>query len=98
MIAAIRIRVCVCVRERESAQSCLTLCDPMNCIAHQVPLSTEFSRQEYWSGLPLFSPGDVSNPGIEPACLLSSALAGEFFTSRATREAVRILIDSLLCP
>ena len=34
--------------------------------AHQAPLSTGFSRQEYWSGLPYLSPGDLSNPGIEP--------------------------------
>ena len=36
------------------AQSCMTLCDPMDCSC-QVPLSTEFSRQEYWSGLPFSS-------------------------------------------
>ena len=47
-------------------QSCLTLCDPMDYIAHQAPLSMEFSRQEYWSGLPFRSPGDLLNPGIEP--------------------------------
>jgi len=35
----------------------------------------EFSRQEYWSGLPFSSPGDPSDPGIEPASLGSSALA-----------------------
>ena len=35
-------------------------------IAHQAPPSMEFSRQEYWSGLPFPSPGDLSNPGIEP--------------------------------
>ena len=34
-------------------------------VAHQAPLSMEFSRQEYWSGLPLPSPGDLSNPGIK---------------------------------
>ena len=39
--------------EREVAQSCLTLCDPMD------PPSMEFSRQEYWSGLPFPSPGDL---------------------------------------
>ena len=39
------------------AQSCPTLCDPMNCVARQAPLSMEFSRQEYWSGLPFPSPG-----------------------------------------
>ena len=35
-------------------------------VAHQAPLSMEFSRQEYWSGLPFPSPGDIPNPGIEP--------------------------------
>ena len=35
-------------------------------VAHQAPLSMGFSRQEYWSGLPFPSPGDLSNPGIEP--------------------------------
>ena len=35
-------------------------------VAHQTPLSTEFSRQEYWSGLPFPSPGDLPDPGIEP--------------------------------
>ena len=45
-------------------------------VAHQAPLSTGFPRQEYWSGLPFPSPGDLPNPGIEP----SSALAGRFFT------------------
>ena len=47
------------------AQSCLTLCDPMD-LAHQAPPSMEFSRQEYWSGLPFPSPGDLPDPGIEP--------------------------------
>ena len=35
-------------------------------VAYQAPLSMEFSRQEYWSGLPFPSPGDLPNPGIEP--------------------------------
>ena len=35
-------------------------------VAHQAPLSIEFSRQEYWSGLPFPPPGDLRNPGIEP--------------------------------
>ena len=37
-------------------------------VAYQAPLSMEFSRQEYWSGLPLPSPGDLPNPGVEPWC------------------------------
>ena len=44
-------------------QSSPTLCDP---IARQTPLSLGFSRQEYWSGLPFPSPGDLPDPGIEP--------------------------------
>ena len=39
-------------------------CDPMDCSC-QAPLSVEFSRQEYWSGLPFPSPRDLINPGIE---------------------------------
>ena len=46
-------------------QSCLTLCNPWT-VARQAPLPMEFSRQEYWSGLPFPSPGDLSNSGIEP--------------------------------
>ena len=47
-------------------------------VAHQAPLSMKFPRQEYWSGLPFPTPGDLPGPGIESA---SSALAGRFFTS-----------------
>ena len=48
--------------QSEVAQSCRTLCDPMD---YQAPLSMGFSRQEYWSGLPFPSPGDLPNPGVE---------------------------------
>ena len=43
-------------------------------VACQAPLSTGFPRQEYWNGLPFPSPGDLSDPGLEPA---SPALAGD---------------------
>ena len=49
------------------AQSCPTLCDPVDC-SPQGPLSTKFSRQAYWSGLPFPSPGDLLDPRIEPGC------------------------------
>ena len=52
-------------------------------VAHQVPLSMGFCRQEYWSGLPCPSPGDLPDPGMEPTSLMSLALAGEFFTTKA---------------
>ena len=55
-------------------------------IAHQDPLLMQFSRQEYWSGLPFPPPGDLHNPGTE---LASPALAGRFFTHWATWEATK---------
>ena len=64
----------------KSLQLCPTLCDPMDC---SLPGSSvhEFYRQEYWSGLPFPSPGDLPDPGIEPGSLTSPALAGRFFTT-----------------
>ena len=53
-------------------------------VAHQDPLSMEFPRQEYWTGMPCPPPGDIPNPGSEPVV---SALAGEFFITSATWEA-----------
>ena len=50
-------------------------------VAHQAPLSMEFSMQEYWSGLPFPTPGDLSEPGTESVSLVSPALAGTFFTT-----------------
>ena len=47
-------------------------------VAYQAPLSMGFLKQEYWSGLPFPSPGDLPDPGIEPTF---PALAGGFFTS-----------------
>ena len=46
------------------AKSCPTLATPWT-VACQIPLSTGFSSQEYWSELPFPSPGDLTNPGIE---------------------------------
>ena len=72
---------CVCV----FTQSCPTLCDPWT-VAHQSPLSLEFSRPEYWSMLPFPSPGNLPNPGIKPVSLMSLVLAGGFFTTSTTWE------------
>ena len=47
----------------------------------QAPLSMEFSRQEYWNGLPFSTSGYLPNPGIEPTSPVSPVLAGEFFTT-----------------
>ena len=63
--------------------------------ALQAPLSTGFPRQEYWSRLPCSPPGDLPDPGIKPLSLTSPALAGGFFTTSATWEALSLIeIDS----
>ena len=67
--------------------SCVRLFVTPWTVAPQAPLSMGFSRQEYWSGLPLPSPGGLPDPGIEPRSLVSPALAGGFFTTRATWQA-----------
>ena len=50
-------------------------------VAHQVPLSMGFSREDYWRGLPFPSPGDLPDPGSHPIPPASPALAGRFFTT-----------------
>jgi len=54
--------------------------NPWTIVCH-VSLSMGFPRQEYWSGLPLPTPGDLPDPGIEPTSLKAPALAGRFFTT-----------------
>ena len=65
------------------ARSCPTVCDPWIVACH-APQSMGFSRQEYRTGLPFPSPGDLPHPGIEPGF---SCITGRFFTIWATREA-----------
>ena len=59
---------------------CAQLCTPW-IAAHQAPLSVEFSRQEYWSGLPFPPSGNLPDPGIEPVSLIPPTLAGRLFTT-----------------
>ena len=61
------------------------LFETLGTVAYQALLSMGFSRQEYWSGLPFPSPGDLPNAGIEP---MSSAQAHH----RATREALKSIL------
>ena len=76
--------------------------NPFNCVwlfvilwtvAHQAPLSTGFSRQEYWSGLPCTPLGDLTDPEIKPtspASLLQvSCIAGGFFTTAPLEKPLR---------
>ena len=73
---SIDLCVLVCLSPGTHAQSlhsCPTLCDPWT-VAHQAPLSFGFSRQEYWNELTFPTPGDLPNPGIEPASPMAPAL------------------------
>ena len=64
--------------------SCLVMSKPFETpwtVARQAPLSMGFPKQEYWSGLLFPPPGDLPDPGIEPASLAFPALAGRFLTT-----------------
>ena len=71
--------VCVCVLV---AQSCPTPCNPRDCSLTGSSFM-DFSRQEYWSGLPGPPPGDLLNPGIEPG---SPALQADSLPSQPPRK------------
>ena len=87
--------VCVCVC------ACVCMCThPLTYFRHvqlfvtlwtivcQPPLFMEFLRQEFWSWLPCPSPGYLPNTGVKSVFLMSPALAGMFFTTSATWEAL----------
>ena len=88
-VSVIPIHICCCL----VAKLHLTLFLTPWTVAHQAPLSMGFSREEYRSGLPFSSPGDLSDPGIEP---VSSALAGGFFTTEPPGKATYTYIPSFL--
>ena len=74
--SSVCVCVCVCV-----SLSCVQLFATSYTVAHQAPLSMEFPRQEYWSGLPFPSPGDLPDPRIEP---MSPALHTVWASKEAT--------------
>ena len=61
-------------------------------VACQSPLSIEFSSQEYWSGLPLPPPVDLSDSGIELVSPASPALVGGFFTTEPPRKSTKYIV------
>ena len=86
-------RACVCACAR--AQSCRTLQTQWT-VASQAPLSMGLSWQEYWTGLPSPSPGDLPDPGTEPISSVAPALAGRFFTTELPGKAVwKICVTSV---
>ena len=68
---------------------------PPGTVAHQAPLSLGLSRQEYWSEFPFPPPGDLPDPGIEPA---SPALAGGVFTRELPGKPTILTILPTLLP
>ena len=63
-------------------------------VAHHAPMSMGFPRQEYWSGLPFPSPGDLPDPRIEPA---SPSLAGRFFITKPPEKHVCVCVCVCVC-
>ena len=63
------------------AQSHLTLCSPMDCMACKTPLSMGFPRQEYWNGLPFPAPGDLPDQRSNLCLLQVFCIASRFFTA-----------------
>ena len=85
---------------RSNAKYCLLLfshvwlCATPWTVACQAPLSVDFSRQEYWSGLPFPCPRGLPDPGIKPASLVSPALAGGFFTTSTWEAKLKSMRDA----
>ena len=77
------------------SQSCLTLCDPLNCSLPS-PSVCGFFRQEYWCGLPFPSPGDLSNSGME---LVSPAQQVDSLPAEPSGKplSVALIVQSLSC-
>ena len=75
--------ICVCLCS--VTQSCRFFAAPWT-VPCQAPLPMEFSRQEYWNGVPFPTPGDLPDPGMEPAFLVSPALANRALITSASWE------------
>ena len=84
---SLRVCVCVCLCARVHVHTHMHLLNQIQLFAtpstvgHKAPLSVEFPRQEYWSGLPLPPSGDLPGPGVKPMSLVSPVLAGGFLTT-----------------
>ena len=87
----VSLSMCVSVSVYVYVSQRVCLCVILWTVARQAPLSVGFSRQEYWSGLLCPPPGDLPDPRIKPMSLASPALAGGFFTTRATWGALELL-------
>ena len=81
---------CLSTQSLSSVRLSVTPCT----VGHQAPLSVEFSRQEYWSGLPFSPPGDLLNPGIKPTSSTSPELqADSLHTERPGKPSAYMLLN-----
>ena len=84
--------VCVCVRTRVHACACTQSLSHVQLfvtpwtVAHQAPLSMQFSKQKYWSKLPFPTPGDLPDPGIKPASFVIFCVGRHIFTTEPPRK------------
>ena len=79
------------------SHSCVLVFETPWTVARQTPLSMEFSGQEYWSGLPVPPLGHLPHPGMEPASLMSPALALFFFFFLTTEPSGNTEVENSLC-
>ena len=70
---------------------------PPRTVAHQASLTTEFFRQDYWSGFPFPTPRDLPDPDIKPASLMPSVLVGRFFTTAPSGKPVYVCTYVHMC-
>ena len=77
-------------RKKEKSLSCVQLFVTLWTVAYQAPLSIKFSRQEYWSGLPFPSPGDLPNPGIEPGSPTLQGIADALLSEPPGKSAQKL--------
>ena len=98
IIETVCVCVCVCVCVRMCTHACVFNHSVMSdfvtiwTIAHEEPLSMRVPRQEYWSGLPFPSPGDLPNPEIKPTPPVSLALQADSLS-----RAIETKVNSIWC-
>ena len=85
------VRVKAIMRSCKHAQLLRLFATPWT-VARKAPLSMEVSRQEYWSGLPFPTPGDLPHPGIKLLSPVSPALANRFFTTEPPGMPIKVII------
>ena len=91
-IISLTIALTLLIHEQEIPFHLFSSSSPWT-VAHQTPPPMEFSRQEYWSGFPFSSPGDLPDPGIGPGDRTRvSRIVGRCFTVWATRESYLVLL------